>query len=52
MFSLVYVLHPDAAEEKVRKYRAYSSLEILRVSWEKAVCDLFYLLSYWWLIKE
>jgi len=37
VFSVYYLIFAEAAEEKVRKYRATITVEQLRVSWEKPI---------------
>ena len=37
VFSFMYLFDSDSADEKVRKYKACSTIDMLRVSWEKQV---------------
>lgn len=36
LFSIFYLIFPDTADEKVRKFRAHPTIEMMRVSWEKS----------------
>ena len=46
VFSFAYLFDSDAADEKVRKYRACTTLDILRVSWEKTLNPYIRLVTY------
>ncbi|KAI9202007.1 Alpha/Beta hydrolase protein [Polychytrium aggregatum] len=45
-FSAMYMFFPDAADEKVRKFRALCSVEMMRTSWEKSLNPILRLLAY------
>ncbi|KAJ3192614.1 hypothetical protein HK101_006227 [Irineochytrium annulatum] len=36
-FSIIYLFYPNAADEKVRKFRAVATIEMMRTSWEKTI---------------
>ncbi|KND00948.1 uncharacterized protein SPPG_04049 [Spizellomyces punctatus DAOM BR117] len=37
LFAAFYLVFPDTADEKVRKFRAHPTIEMMRVSWEKSM---------------
>lgn len=45
LFTLFYLVSPENADEKVRKFRALSTPELMRISWEKSTTPLLRLLT-------
>ncbi|KAJ3187889.1 hypothetical protein HDU85_006282 [Gaertneriomyces sp. JEL0708] len=37
LFSIFYLVFPDTADEKVRKFRAHPTVDLMRVSWNKSL---------------
>lgn len=46
VFSFMYLFDSEAADEKVRKYRACTTIDTLRVSWEKTLNPYIRLVTY------
>ena len=46
VFSLIYLFNSEAAENKVRKFRECSTIDIMRVSWEKQLNPYIRFVSY------
>jgi hypothetical protein len=45
-FSFLYLFDSEAADEKVRKYRACTTIDMLRISWEKTLNPYIRLVTY------
>jgi acetyl esterase/lipase len=45
VFTIVYMLFPDAADEKVRRFRLNASIDSIRASWQKATNPYFYMIT-------
>ena len=46
LFSFMYLFDSEAADEKVRKYRACTTIDMLRISWEKTLNPYIRLVTY------
>ncbi len=46
LFSLFYLVFAEEADEKVRKYRAVATYQMMRVSWDKAKNPILRFISF------